>query len=272
MGNKPDLAVAPSVDAHATESVLSVSRSRLSPAARKMMDAGVALFAEAGFLATTIRDLTGLCGLTAPSFYNHFESKEALLYEIVNSANSELDRRLDALPGAARPADTLTELVRTLVTFNLTHPKEARIANREWVFLREDLYHQVSTHRRRVRSMFEHALTSPQAGRGLLGGINKPVPVELEPRLLAMSIIDLSIASSEWYHPEGPLTIDEVAEAYCRLAVRMADFSPSDLKSSGGKSASKAPPRQRPTHAASSTTAPTTRSPAAGQRTPRSAK
>jgi AcrR family transcriptional regulator len=271
MGDKLDLAIAPSVDEYGAESMLTASRSRLSPAARKMMDAGIALFADVGFLATTIRDLTGSCGLTAPSFYNHFESKEALLYEIVNAANSELDRCLDALPATVSPADTLTELVRTLVTFNLRHPKETRISNREWVFLREDLYLQVSTHRRRVRAMFEQALASPQAGRGLLDGIGKPMPAELEPRLLAMSIVNLSIASSEWYHPEGPLTIDEVAEAYCRLAVRMAGFSPSDPKASKVKSAGKAPPRPRRTQAASSTTA-NSRSSGSGRRSSRSAK
>jgi AcrR family transcriptional regulator len=228
------------------------------------MDAGVSRFADAGFLATTIRDLTGSCGLTAPSFYNHFESKEALLYEIVNSANSELERRLDALPATTDPAETLPALVRTLVTFNLTHPKEARIANREWVFLQGDLHRQVSTHRRRVRSMFEQALASPKVGRGLLDGIGKPVPAELEPRLLAMSIVDLSIASSEWYNPDGPLTIDEVAEAYCRLAVRMADFSPSNPKLASDKSDTKARTRQQTTS--------DTRSPATARRSSRSRK
>jgi hypothetical protein len=51
MGDKPELAIAPSVDAHGAESVLSVCRSRLSPTARRMTDAIVALFADVGFLA-----------------------------------------------------------------------------------------------------------------------------------------------------------------------------------------------------------------------------
>jgi AcrR family transcriptional regulator len=225
MGESPDLAVAPVAAAQSNGSVLIASRSRLSPAALKVMEAGVELFAEVGFFATTIRDLTRSCGLTAPAFYNHFESKEALLYEIVDAANAELDRRLDARPVTVSPPETLTELVRTLVTFNLTHPKEARISNREWSHLREDLRHQVAAHRRRVRSMFERAVDSPQAGRGLLDGVKKPLPSELEPRLLAMSIVNLSNASPEWYHPDGPLNIDEVAETFCRLAVRMAGFS-----------------------------------------------
>jgi hypothetical protein len=80
-------------------------------------------------------------------------------------------------------------LVHGLVTFNLNHPIEARIANREWVFLQP------------------------------------AVRDEVEIRLLAMSILNLGIASSEWYRSDRPLRIPEVADAYCRLALRMAGLT-----------------------------------------------
>jgi AcrR family transcriptional regulator len=220
------------------------------------MSAGVAMFSDTGYLATTIRDLTGACGLTAPAFYNHFESKEALLYEIVTSANAELDSRLDALPGATDPVETLTELVRTVVTFNLVHPKHARISNREWVFLNEDLRRKVSTHRRRVRSLFERTLAAGGAGSGLLDGIGTPQSPELEPRLLAMSILNLSITASEWYRRNGPLDIRQVAEAHCRLAVRMAAFGTPNTKQANSKTASKAEPVQHRNEASPPTSTP----------------
>src|SRR5260221_14465580 len=131
MGDNPDLAVAPLTAEAPAGSLLSLSLSQLSPAARKVMDAGVELFSETGFLATTIRDLTRSCGLTAPAFYNHFESKGTLLYEIIIATNAELDRLLDAMPVTESPAETLTELMRTMATFNLTYPKETRSGNRE---------------------------------------------------------------------------------------------------------------------------------------------
>lgn len=206
--------------------VLDRARARYTPAARKVVDAGVELFAQVGFLATTIRDLTRLCGITAPSFYNHFESKEALLYDIVRTANSALEQRLDALEvDTLDPADALSGLVYGLVTFNLNHPKEARIANREWVFLQPAMRDEVSTHRRRVRSLFEQVLASADIAGGLLDGADDAVPDEVEIRLLAMSILNLSIASSEWYRSDRPLRIPEVADAYCRLALRMAGLT-----------------------------------------------
>lgn len=223
MGNDTGITAVAGPPLDGSASRLDSARSRYTPAALRVIDAGVELFAEVGFLATTIRDLTRRCGLTAPSFYNHFESKEALLFDIVDMANSEVDRLLDALSvEALPPVVALHELVRALVTFNLTHPQEARIANREWVFLQSDVRQQVTAHRRRVRAMFERVLRTPETLRGLLDGMGGAGADELEPRLLAMSIINLSITSPEWYRPDGPLTIPQVADAYCRLAIRMA--------------------------------------------------
>ena len=54
-----------------------------TPAAERVLLAGIDLFFESGFLATTIRDVTSRCGLTPAAFYNHFESKESLLATIV---------------------------------------------------------------------------------------------------------------------------------------------------------------------------------------------
>jgi hypothetical protein len=85
-------------------------------------------------------------------------------------------------------------LVHGLVTFNLNHPIEARIANREWVFLQPAVRDEVGTHRRRVRSLFEQVLASADTRGGLLDGAHDAVPDEVEIRLLAMSILNLGIA------------------------------------------------------------------------------
>ncbi len=194
-----------------------------TPASERVMVAGVDLFAEFGFLATTIRDITGACGVTAAAFYNHFESKEMLLYAIVTEANTRLELRLDELGDREDASETLAALVHTLVTFNLESPKEARVANREYTFLHPVHRDEVVAHRRRVRSMFERTLAERQAGGLLVNGATSGA--HSETRLLAISVINLSIASSEWYRAAGPLSIAEVADCHCRLALRMAGLA-----------------------------------------------
>jgi AcrR family transcriptional regulator len=203
-----------------------------SPATERVQRAGLELFSEVGFLATTIRDITGSCGITAAAFYNHFESKESLLYALIDEANTRLESHFEGLDLTGVPVGAaLDSLVRALVVFNLTSPKEARVANREYGFLQGPLRDEVVEHRRHVRSLFEDVLARDEVPRDLLG--TSAGGDETEPRLLAISIINLSIASSEWYRPGGRLSVDEVAETYCRLARRMAglDGSPTAARS-----------------------------------------
>jgi TetR/AcrR family transcriptional regulator, cholesterol catabolism regulator len=194
-----------------------------SPALERVMAAGIDLFYESGFLATTIRAITGACGLTAPAYYNHFESKEALLYTIISDANSVLESQLEKLDlENVAPAEALQLLVKVLVEFNLTWPKDARIANREYGFLQPPLREEVIEHRRRVRSLFETVLAAPGLPRGLLPAGSPRETQSMEVRLLAISIINLCISSSDWFRSEGPLSVEAVCDTYCRLALRMA--------------------------------------------------
>jgi AcrR family transcriptional regulator len=209
--SRDDAVADPSVDAGRTA------------ASERVLASGIQLFSSVGFLATTIRELTASCGLTAAAFYNHFESKEALLHTIISEANQRLNESLDALAlDDDDPAASLRVLVNALVTYNVTYPKEARIANREYVFLQDARRQEVIDHRRRVRAMFEHVLASPQTARGLVVPDTHPDPDALEIRLLAISIVNISIASSDWFHRSGPLSIAEFADTHSRLALRMA--------------------------------------------------
>jgi AcrR family transcriptional regulator len=197
-----------------------------SPALERVLAAGTNLFYESGFLATTIRAITGACGLTAPAYYNHFDSKEALLYTIISDANSALEAQLDSLQlNNAEPAEALRRLVKTLVEFNLARPKDARIANREYGFLQPPFRDEVIEHRRHVRSLFESVLASPVLPRGLLHVPRSKETDAMEIRLLAIAIINLCIASSDWFRSEGPLSVEAVSETCCRLALRMAQIS-----------------------------------------------
>jgi AcrR family transcriptional regulator len=216
----------PSLDPGASPGSLAEETDSLrTTASARVMEAGVLRFSEIGFMATTIRDITSMCGLTPAAFYNHFESKEALLYTIVSEANSALERRFAKWDASTlTPEKALSELVRILVTFNITYPREARIANREYVFLQESTRQQVIDHRRRVRVMFEKVLSSGKTSGGLVDTKRNGAPSKLEVRFLAISILNVSIDSSEWFHAAGPLSVSEFADTYCRLAVRMAGF------------------------------------------------
>lgn len=60
-----------------------------------IFEAGMKLFIERGFSACSVKDVTNAAGVPKGSFYNHFQSKEALAAEILTAyGNGAGDRRL----------------------------------------------------------------------------------------------------------------------------------------------------------------------------------
>ncbi len=79
---------------------IATSSRRLRSAERRRLieDAATHLFAEHGYVATTIEDIVKLAGVTKPMLYRHFESKQDLVMTL-------LERHRDEL--AAAPLDVL---------------------------------------------------------------------------------------------------------------------------------------------------------------------
>jgi AcrR family transcriptional regulator len=77
------------------------------------------MFASAG-MRTTLRDIGDACGILPGSLYHHFESKEAIIIELVRRCRDELDRlakdALDSLhePGQQPVEDRIVEFAEAI--------------------------------------------------------------------------------------------------------------------------------------------------------------
>jgi oligopeptide/dipeptide ABC transporter ATP-binding protein len=70
-----------------------------SPLQQRLASAAVELFYRQGALATSVRQITEACGLTPGALYNHFDSKDQLLYVLVRDIHS-------LVPDPGRRAET----------------------------------------------------------------------------------------------------------------------------------------------------------------------
>ncbi len=88
---------------------------------QSILMAAMSEFAERGFERCTMRDIAHVVGVTAPAIYFHFDSKERLLREAVESALRLFYRSvLTPVPGEP-PMRRLEGLVRRHVAFQLEH-------------------------------------------------------------------------------------------------------------------------------------------------------
>ena len=60
----------------------------------RIHDAGLTLFNERGYTGTTVRELADACDLTPGAIYNHYASKDALLFAIVDRVHDLADATL----------------------------------------------------------------------------------------------------------------------------------------------------------------------------------
>ncbi len=67
-----------------------------SEARQQILDVALALFAQKGYAATTVREIVDAAGITAPSLYYYFGSKEGLYLDLVQTHGAQIDLALQS--------------------------------------------------------------------------------------------------------------------------------------------------------------------------------
>lgn len=176
-----------------------------------IVDLAAGLFARQGYRGTSMRDIGRAVGIHAGSLYVHIESKEDLLHRIVNSImlRSEQDMaEVLAKPGTAR--DQLHEIVLRDLRLVSEHRERATVFFHEWRNLSAERQQAVIASRDR----WEHGLRSV-ISRGIADGEFREVDV----RITGFAITSMLNWAYVWYSPDGPLTVEELADQYVDLLV-----------------------------------------------------
>lgn len=168
---------------------------------RKLLDAGLAVFARRGYHAARVDDIVKLARTSHGTFYLYFSNKEDLLNSLIAVVRDEMTRLLDEL-GPLTPDE---EGYRTL---------------RDWLGEFVELYGQYGAV---VRAWTEAAeTTSPEfarAGAEMLGDFTtrlakhiegSPAHPDLDPWLAAVSFVAM-IERVEYFVTSRQLDIDEDA-------------------------------------------------------------
>jgi TetR/AcrR family transcriptional regulator, cholesterol catabolism regulator len=190
----------------------------LSPTARRVLSTAGALFYERGAADTSVRDLTRACGLTPGALYNHFTSKDELLYTLVLHGHRRMQRRIDDAIAAA-PADPVSAFrafVRAYLVGHVQHPEMAQISRREYRHLSAERCTEIVELRRGIRRLLtELCVAGQRAGCfALLDG---------EPGAVgsALMVLDMCSRTSDWYDRSRESEPASIVERYVAAALRL---------------------------------------------------
>jgi AcrR family transcriptional regulator len=170
------------------------------------------LFRERGYPATTVRDIAREMNIQAGSLYAHIESKEDVLWEIVNHAADEFLAAAEPIAASDLPApEKLRSLVRTHVRGLAERLDEATIFLQEWKFLGEERRQSVAERRRRYEALYRQVIED-----GIASGDFAPT----DPKVATVLVLSAVNWMPQWYNPAGPLSPTEVADSFCDLVLK----------------------------------------------------
>jgi AcrR family transcriptional regulator len=171
------------------------------------------LFRERGYDGVGMRAIAEAANMQAASLYHHFRSKDELLHEAILVVDRDLVvGQLPILDGPGSHRERLDRLVRQHIAHLGTHRDAWWVAGRELRALPAERLDAVQVYRRRYQHRIAEFL-----GEGTRAGEFDVA----DPRLTSLAILDMINGPNEWFDPAGRYRVDELAERYSRLVLRI---------------------------------------------------
>jgi len=166
----------------------------------------IELFFKKGYYATSISEIAQGSGIQKSSIYYHYESKEALLLNILRTTLEDLTAFLkENLAGVFDLEERMRLAVHGHVRFHLERQKETFIANSEMRGLSRENRRAIVELRDEYERIFQDLIRE-----GIEDGIFERGDV----KILSYAILTLCTSGASWFRPGGRLTIDDIAAIY----------------------------------------------------------
>ena len=188
------------------------SRARFEKRKQEIVDIAAELFAQRGYHATTVDDLTAATGLQRGGLYHYIGSKEALLFGIherfivpLLEAAREIERQ------EPDPEQRVRALAHALMRDIAEYQPQVTVFLQEWRIIRSvdsPRAQELLDARRAFEAVVDRALTD---------GIGTGVFTIPNPRLAKLAFLGMFNYSYQWYRGDGGVSPDEVADAFCDI-------------------------------------------------------
>jgi AcrR family transcriptional regulator len=166
------------------------------------------VFYEKGYDGASMQDIAHAVGLTKAGLYHHVESKDRLLFEIMNYGMDILDEMV--LETVKRIEDPHEKLRQTIIghidLIVRARDLEITVILHENRSLKGVLRKRINARKRKYIQFLEDLIARVQEQSG-----RKPL---LLPRIAAFALLGTINWLYQWYRPEGPIKQNELAKAY----------------------------------------------------------
>jgi AcrR family transcriptional regulator len=171
---------------------------------RGILTAACELFARQGYMRASIAELADACRLSRGALYHYFESKEAILFAILDAHVRVMIAAVEAAI-ASKPAtlDQFRAAIRAIVELNARSPNEQRVILNDLSFLSEAEQKTIRSLERQIVDVISDLLIRlDKEGR----------IVKRTKKIYTMMLFGILNFSHTWYDPAGGIPPTEFAD------------------------------------------------------------
>lgn len=176
------------------------------------------LFSQRGYHGTTMRELARSLDLRGASLYSHIASKEEVLWEIVHRAAGEFLAQAEAVPQDIAPQEQLVRLIHGHLAVIANELPNATVFFQEWKFLEQPLREKITALRDAYEGHFRRVIEE---------GTRQGVFHVSDTRLATLFVLSSLNWTYQWFHADGALTMEQLADQYSTLILRALVSIPS---------------------------------------------
>ncbi|MCF8469844.1 MAG: TetR/AcrR family transcriptional regulator [Parvibaculum sp.] len=175
-------------------------------------EAGLDLIYEHGFEAMSLRQLAARVGLQPGSLYNHIETKQDLLFDLIHNHMVILLERIDTdLDGIDDPLDRLKAFIAFHLAYHIERKREVFIGSAELRSLEPENHRKIVALRRayedRLRDILER------------GAARRLFKIE-DAAVSAYAILAMLTGICTWYDDKGRIDRKTLIDIHTRLVLQ----------------------------------------------------
>ncbi len=179
---------------------------------RQVLDTAARMFFERGYEATTTQDIGAELGLLKGSVYYYINSKQDLLFEIVQEYHQDTREYFDRiLASDGTPMEKLRELIATETAHTATNLTRSSLFYTEWRSLDPERQQTIIAERARHEKAVETWIREAQAAG--------EVRADTDPRLATFAIFGMVNSVYRWFRPDGRRTAEEIGAEFTELVL-----------------------------------------------------
>ena len=161
------------------------------------------MFAQRGFHATSVRDIADALSIKGGSLYAHIESKDDLLWDIVNGAADRFFAAVRPIIASdLLPVEKLKRLMLAHVRVITANLNAAAVYSTEWRSLPEPRRSEFASRRNEYERIVRDLVVSC---------IRSGAFSDMDEKFATLLILSSMNWIYQWYRADGPMTPDEIA-------------------------------------------------------------